>query len=706
MTNKKESGLPKVGEGGAGKAPPRRENTKNGNPSRWWKSQKTSDQGFEKLSPQWQNSATGEMERFKHVPVVGRLPWRWQYIVAAIGLLIGVIVMSMLVAQIANGSDGENGRRASELAFHQAVSDMENSLWLARNNPTLASEALLSSVSSGSSAISTWSSQSNARVQPVASEWSKAVQMSEQLAALLPAATTMKTSASQARQVIGDGVQRANGALGVSQDAEAVSARNFVSSLSLWVMALDRVVDDGGRWPNDISAQANTMNSAVNGFASSSIARSSTPGAAAWRHAGTAWSQAYPSIKTVLSSAAAWNKMLEVDAQLRQQLAQTIRVADAASEPASQNRWLLPATMLSVAWVVVCLLMLMGIGWKQQRYQALAALAAHEQTEGEILNLMEDLRQIAAGDMTHRARVSETPVGTMADMLNETVASLSGLVKGIKRHIEKGAAASQNAAEATSALVDSAREDQDAIVNNSKEIAKVVGGILEFGQISAETKRLSDSAMTSAVNGREAVSEAHRYIQEIRTQTEEARNRVERLALSSREISGIATLMNEIADGIGVLAMQAALQAARAGEKGEGFRVVANGVSDLAKKSGNASRRVGALIETALGDIDGAAASMRAATQGTDESSRLMDISLETSQAVEGVLVDVTERVTTLQSSLIEQRSAAQTLDNNAKEGLSRVKESQDRAQAAAEGVMQLFESSREMASSANRFKV
>ena len=83
-----------------------------------------------------------------------------------------------------------------------------------------------------------------------------------------------------------------------------------------------------------------------------------------------------------------------------------------------------------------------------------------------------------------------------------------------------------------------------------------------------------------------------------------------------------------------------------------------------------------------------------------------MDISLEASQVIEDALVDVTGRVSTLQTVLDEQRTATQALDNNAKEGLSRVQESQQRAQAAAEGVMQLFESSREMASSANRFKV
>ena len=73
---------------------------------------------------------------------------------------------------------------------------------------------------------------------------------------------------------------------------------------------------------------------------------------------------------------------------------------------------------------------------------------AHEQMEAGILVLMEDLRQVSDGNLTHRAKVSETPVGTLADMLNETVSKLSSLVRGIQTHVSAGAKASQNAADA------------------------------------------------------------------------------------------------------------------------------------------------------------------------------------------------------------------------------------------------------------------
>lgn len=706
MANKKP--MPKVGEGGAGRGPVEPVSSNKGAPkSRWWKTQRSSapDPGFERLSPQWANSATGEMERFRHVPVVGRLPWRWQYIVAAMGLVLGVVVMALLMTRLNTASQAEGERKASELALRQSLSSVEQGLWAARLEPERAGNVLLSAISNGDDAMRGWKSRSPARAAGVDAEWGKTVGLVKQVQGLLPQAIAMRQAAAQARPLVSDGVGRAYQALGQA-GSEAASVRLFVSSMALWSAAMDRVLEDGGKWPASVSAQRASLNASVNAFSASSWATDGSASSNAWSQAGSAWAKAAPATQALVSNAGAWNQLVDLEKLTRSQIARTASAASAASEPAVGSKWLVPAMTLSVAWVIVCLLLLMVIGWKQQRFQALAALAAHEQTEAGILSMMEDLRTIADGDLTHRARVSETPVGTMADMLNDTMGRLAGLVKDIKKHVEKSSAATQNAVDATGALVDSAREDQAAIIQSGKEIAKVVGGIREVEAISGHTKIMADEAMRSAVDGKSAISEAHRYLQEIRSQAEEARNRVERLAQSSREISGIATLMNELADNIGVLAMQAALQAARAGEKGQGFRVVADGVGELSKKSGDAARRVSALIETALGDIEGAAGSMRAATKGTDESMRLMDISLETSQAIEENLVKATEATAQLSAILEQQSVSAQALDKNATESLSRVQDSQNRAQAAAEGVMDLFNSSREMANSANRFKV
>lgn len=696
----KKNNLPKVGSGVVGSPSLQgSSSSKDNSKSKWWKTQKSGSDMFERMSP---NSATDEMERFRHVPVVGRLPWRMQYIVTAMGLALGVIVMAFLMMQLSKNSQEGQTSKSIDVSLRQSFSEIERASWMASKSPEKALQIIQASLSEGQGAVDSSSSH------VVKQEWQKVSEQAKSLQQQLPKAIVFRAAANQVHSILEGGLMRAYPTLDQSAAQGQVSAaqRSFIQGLLAWSNALDRVLADGAVWPVALSAQRNALNQAVNGFSVSPEATSASLIADGWRQAGGAWAQASPNVEKLMANSTAWNQMLTTSQALQEQVFQSNVVLLSSMDINKGDKGIYIAILVSVGWVISCLALLMGIGWKQQRWQALAALASHEEVEAGILQFMEDLRIISNGDLTHRAKVSETPVGTLGDMLNETVVRLGSLVRDIKIHVESGSHISQNAAESTSALVDSALDDQQSLTQNGREIARVVDGIKEGALVSLEAKDLSDDAMKAAIAGRSSASQAHQYLQDIRSQVEEARNRVDRLTKNNKEIAGVVTLINEIADGIGVLAMQAALQAARAGEHGEGFRVVADNVRDLAQRSGVSARRVSALIETALGDIDSADSSMRAATQGTDESSRLMDISLESSQSVEEILVKVTAKVTSLQSIVKEQNEATQALNSNVEKSLPRVEQSKLRAQAASESVMQLFESSRKMATSANRFKV
>ena len=704
MSKSKKPSLPKVGEGAVGSPALQNNASPEKNKSRWWKTQKSGGENapFERMSPHSPNSATDEMERFRHVPVVGRLPWRMQYVVTAIGLALGVIVMAVLMTQVSKSSQDGQNLKTIDVSLRQSFSEIERAAWMTSKSPEKALQMLQASLAEGQGAVEA----SHSKV--LQEEWLKVSTLAQSLQSQLPKAIAFKTAAAQVKPILDGGIVRSQPSFDQAnaQGQGSVAQRNFIQALSSWSVALDRVVTDGAAWPTTLSAQRSSLNQAVNAFSASSDATNPAPVAEAWRQVGGAWAQSANNVEKLVSNSVAWNTALTTSQSLQQQVAQSGTVLLSLSEAARPGKSSYLAIIISVIWVISCLALLMVIGWKQQRWQTLAALASHEEVETGILQFMEDLRIISNGDLTHRAKVSETPVGTLGDMLNETVMRLGSLVRDIKSHVERGAHISQNAAESTSALVDSALDDQHAITQNGQEIVRVVDGIKEGAAVSLEAKELSDDAMKAAIAGRASASQAHQYLQDIRSQVEESRSRVERLTQNNKEIAGVVTLINEIADGIGVLAMQAGLQAARAGEQGQGFRVVADGVRDLAQRSGISARRVSALIETALSDIDSADASMRAATKGTDESSRLMDISLESSQTVEEILVKVTTQVSSLQEILKEQNEATQTLNTNIEKGLPRVEQSKNRAQAASASVMQLFESSREMATSANRFKV
>ncbi|RYE91014.1 MAG: methyl-accepting chemotaxis protein, partial [Oxalobacteraceae bacterium] len=132
-------------------------------------------------------------------------------------------------------------------------------------------------------------------------------------------------------------------------------------------------------------------------------------------------------------------------------------------------------------------------------------------------------------------------------------------------------------------------------------------------------------SVAAAAQGSTAVQNAIEGMQEIREQIQETSKRIKRLGESSQEIGEITELISDITEQTNVLALNAAIQAASAGEAGRGFSVVAEEVQRLAERSGDAAKQIGALVRTIQTDTHDAVAAMEKSTQGVVEGARLSD---------------------------------------------------------------------------------
>ena len=112
---------------------------------------------------------------------------------------------------------------------------------------------------------------------------------------------------------------------------------------------------------------------------------------------------------------------------------------------------------------------------------------------------------------------------------------------------------------------------------------------------------------------------------DIREQIQETSKRIKRLGESSQEIGEIVELISDITEQTNVLALNAAIQAASAGEAGRGFSVVAEEVQRLAERSGEATKQIGAIVKTIQADTQDAVAAMEKSTQGVVEGAKLSD---------------------------------------------------------------------------------
>lgn len=358
--------------------------------------------------------------------------------------------------------------------------------------------------------------------------------------------------------------------------------------------------------------------------------------------------------------------------------------------------------LMTLLWAVL----LTAVLSKYNTFQRLRAEADNEQIDAAIGQMTLDLDQIARGDLTRRATVVEVNVGTLADSLNHTVGDLANLVRTVKHTAQATARASQDAMEATNMLIETSRRQSQGVVEGGQEILKLTSSVDEVSRKSLEAAQVARASQEASRRGSAAIESSQQSMLTIRERVEEAENRVKRLTESSEEIGGIVTVMTDLAEQTEVLAVNAAVQAAKAGDAGKGFKVVADGVRELAEKSGAFSRRVGALVEAALADIKATLVAVQRATQETDEGARLTDITNDALMTIGEVSDRLAELISEITQQTTEQARTANFLSENTQAALRVAEESKQQTQNASEAIAQVDDVTRKLGQSIKGFTI
>jgi twitching motility protein PilJ len=285
------------------------------------------------------------------------------------------------------------------------------------------------------------------------------------------------------------------------------------------------------------------------------------------------------------------------------------------------------------------------------------AKRVNDANQAAILRLMNELQTVAEGDLTQEATVTEDITGAIADSVNYTVEELRSLVGNVQATATR-VAQTTSAVESTSTELLAAsneqlreiRETGQSVVDMAQRINQVSGQAQE----SASVARIS---LQAAEQGFQAVQDAIGGMNAIRDQIQETSKRIKRLGESSQEIGEITELISDITEQTNVLALNAAIQAASAGEAGRGFSVVAEEVQRLAERSGDATRQIAALVKTIQTDTQDAVGAMERSTQGVVEGAKLSDNA--------GTALSEIDRVSRRLADLIEQISEAASREAN-----------------------------------------
>jgi methyl-accepting chemotaxis protein len=220
----------------------------------------------------------------------------------------------------------------------------------------------------------------------------------------------------------------------------------------------------------------------------------------------------------------------------------------------------------------------------------------NEDLNNSVVQLLQAVAQLSNKDLTAKAPVTANVIGTVSDSINllahETGRVLSE-VTSIAAQVKLSTERVKRQAESVNATAAAERSDVERAGENLANASKVMTQVAE---LAAASNRAAEQATTSTTTALGSVNETVKGMEGIRESIAEAEKRIKRLGERSQEITGIVNLINTIAERTHVLALNASMQAAAAGDAGRGFAVVAEEVQRLAESSRQATQQIAQLV--------------------------------------------------------------------------------------------------------------
>jgi twitching motility protein PilJ len=287
------------------------------------------------------------------------------------------------------------------------------------------------------------------------------------------------------------------------------------------------------------------------------------------------------------------------------------------------------------------------------------------QNQDAILRLLDEMGDLADGDLTVSATVTDDITGAIADSVNFTIDELRNLVTKINTTTLQVASAAQETQATALHLIDASDHQAQQITEVSTAITDMAGSIEQVSQNASQSSDVATQSVNLAVQGNEAVKKSINGMDTIREQIQETSKRIKRLGESSQQIGDIVELINDIAEQTNILSLNAAIQATMAGEAGRGFAVVADEVQRLAERSGSATKQIDALVKTIQSDTSEAISSMERSTTEVVAGALLSQDAGTSLEQIEAVSHRLAELINNISDAAKQQAKAAvSTADN------------------------------------------
>lgn len=290
----------------------------------------------------------------------------------------------------------------------------------------------------------------------------------------------------------------------------------------------------------------------------------------------------------------------------------------------------------------------------------------NDELNSSVLSLLQAVAQLAKKDLTIHVPVSENVTGALADALNlltNETAKVMADVNNISADVTKASMTVQAKAEMLLAGAEKDRDEADRTADSLESAAQSMHDIANLAQA---CNAVADHAIKSTQLALNTVNNTVSGINSTRDVIRETEKRIKRLGERSQEISGVVNLINVIAERTHILALNASMHAASAGEAGRGFAVVADEVQRLAENARQATQQISALVSNIQLETTDTVSTMNNAITQIVEGSRLAEQAGEQMQITQQNTAELVDSVRQIATTSEIQAKAGQALRDSA----------------------------------------
>jgi methyl-accepting chemotaxis protein len=270
---------------------------------------------------------------------------------------------------------------------------------------------------------------------------------------------------------------------------------------------------------------------------------------------------------------------------------------------------------------------------------------ANDALQKSITDLLTVINQVARGDLTLRGKVTNDALGNVTDSINYMLDNFTKVLERVRKAAMEVTACSNNILVAADQMQAGATQQDQEITNTSSAVEELTVSMKQVSNNAEASAEAARRALDAAEQGNRAVRDTLEGMQRIRASVQATAKKIKSLGDRSLEISEIINVINDITEQTNLLALNAAIEAARAGEAGRGFAVVADEVRKLAEHSRSATKDIAALIKAIQAETNEAVVVMEEGTKEVEGGAALADQAGRALDAISNVVRQSAELV-------------------------------------------------------------